>query len=411
MLRSYEFRLYPGAPQRRALDRVLEIHRQIYNAALQERREAWKRCHVSIRYTDQANQLPEIRQFDDDAAWLNYSSLQQTLRRLDKAFSAFFRRFQNGEKPGYPRLKGKGWFKSVTYIYGDGVRLRNGRLYIQNVGEVRIFQHRPISEGSRIKMAVLKRDCLGNWHVIFQVELPDVLFVPNGKPAVGMDMGLQYFLSLSTGEQVENPRWFREAEGSLAILQRQRSRCKPGSRQYRELRRQIAEWHQDIANRRKDFQHKLSRRLVSECGLIVREELNVNGLCRSQVSKSMGHAAWARFLMMLDYKAVSAGSRVIGVDPHGTSQACPMCGSVVPKSLSDRWHDCPDCGYAAPRDVASAQVILNRGLEWTSLGRSDRVKGSHQASPRGPSPRGACHSAMPGDIRGSSSPVAGSCLF
>ncbi len=378
MIRSFKYRLYPNTQQRRALDPILEIHRQLYNAALQERREAWKRCRVSICYTDQANQLKEIREFDEDAAWLNYSSIQQTLRRLDKAFEAFFHRVKNGDNPGYPRFKGKGQFKSVCYVYRDGLRLKDGRLYVQNVGEMRIFQHRPIHEDSEIKMAIVKRDRVGNWYVIFQVELPDVEFVPNGKPDVGLDIGLEYFLSLSTGEQIENPRWFREAEEKLALLYRKWSRCKDGSRRYKELTRQIAKFHQDIANRRRDFQHKLSCRLVNEFGLIVHEDLNVNGLCRSQVSKSMGDAAWAQFLMMLDYKAVSAGSRVIGIDPNGTSQICPMCGCVVPKSLSDRWHICPHCGYVAPRDVASAQVVLIRGLEWTSLGRSDRVKGSHQ---------------------------------
>ena len=386
MIRSYRFRLYPNTQQRRALDRILEIHRQLYNAALQERSEAWKRCHISIGYTDQANQLKDIRQFDDDAAWLNYSSTQQTLRRLDKAFEAFFRRVKNGEKAGYPRFKGKRWFKSVCYVYGDGIRLRNGRLYIQNIGEVRVFQHRPIPEDGQIKMGVLKRDRVGNWYVIFQIELPDVEFVPNGKPAVGVDMGLEYFASLSTGEQVENPRWFQEAEERLAGLQRQRSRCKRGSRRYRELTRQIAGLHQDVANRRRDFQHKLSHRLVSEFGLIAHEDLTVNGLCRSRVSKSMADAAWAQFLMMLDYKAASAGSQVIGVDPNGTSQLCPRCGCAVAKSLSDRWHICPHCGYVAPRDVASAQVILNRGRARTG-------------PPRKEFPRGTMRLVTPGSVR------------
>jgi len=361
MIRSFKYRLYPNTQQRQALNRILEIHRQLYNAALQERREAWKRCRVSISYTDQANQLKEIRRFDEDAAWLNYSSVQQTLRRLDKAFQAFFRRLKAGEKPGYPRFKGKGHFKSVCYVYGDGLRLRNGRLYVQNVGLVRIFQHRPIPDDGEIKTAILKRDRVGNWYVIFQVELPDVEFVPNGKPDVGIDMGLEYFASLSTGEQIGNPRWFREAEEELADLQRRRARCRRGSRRYRELTRRIAGLHQHIANRRRDFQHKLSRRLVEEFGLIFCEDLNVKGLCRSQVSKSMGDAAWAGFLSMLDYKAASAGSRVIYVSARGSSQECPACGCFVPKSLSDRWHICPHCGYVAPRDVAGAQVILIRG--------------------------------------------------
>jgi len=208
VLLSYKFRLYPNSSQRQALDRILEIHRQVYNAALKERRHAWKRCGVSIRYTDQANQLKHIRSFDHDVAWCNFSSLQQTLRRLDKAFQAFFRRVKAGETPGYPRFKGRGWFKSVCYVYGDGIRLKDGRVYVQKVGLVRLFQHRSIPDGGKIKMAILKRDRVGNWYIIFQVELPDVDIPLRDGPAVGIDMGLTHFATLSTGEMIENPRWF-----------------------------------------------------------------------------------------------------------------------------------------------------------------------------------------------------------
>jgi putative transposase len=162
MLLSYKYRLYPNNQQRQNLRRILEVHRQIYNDALQERREAWRKCGVSIRYNDQANQLKEIRSFDSDAVWCNYSSLQQTLRRLNKAFDAFFRRVKAGEKPGYPRFKGKGWFKSVSYVYSDGLRLHGNRLYVHNTGLVRMFRHREIPEDGVIKMAILKQDGLNN---------------------------------------------------------------------------------------------------------------------------------------------------------------------------------------------------------------------------------------------------------
>jgi putative transposase len=361
MLLSYKFRLYPNSDQRQALDRILEIHRQVYNAALQERRHAWKRCGASIHYADQANQLKEIRSFDDDAAWCNYSSLQQTLRRLDKAFQAFFRRVKAGETPGYPRFKGRGWFKSVCYVYDDGVRLKDGRVYIQNVGLVRLFQHRPIPDDGTIKMAILKRDRVGNWYVVFQVELPDVDIPLRDGPAVGIDMGLTHFATLSTGEMIENPRWFREAEGQLALLQRKRARHKRGSRRYRELSRQIRRLHEQVANKRRDFQHRLSARLVAEHALIAVEDLNVKGLCRSHVSKSIGDAAWAQFLSMMEYKAAKAGTLFVRINPNGTTQNCSVCGRHVPKTLSERQHTCPHCGFTAPRDVNAALNILDRG--------------------------------------------------
>ena len=378
MLLSYKFRLYPNTEQRQTLDRILETHRQVYNAALQERRDAWKRCGVSIRYTDQANQLKAIRSFDADIAWCNYSSLQQTLRRLNKAFEAFFRRIRaartgSSQKPGYPRFKGRNWFKSVCYVYGDGIKLRDGRLYVQNVGLMRLFQHRPIPDGSTIKMAVLKRDRVGNWYVILQVELPDLDIDHRKGPAVGIDMGLTHFATLSTGEMIENPRWFRKSEVKLALLQRKRARCRRSSHRYRELSRQIRRLHQHIANQRRDFQHKLSARLVREYGFIAVEDLNILGLCRSHVSKSMGDAAWAQFLHMLAYKAGRAGTLVEGINPDGTSQICsaPNCGRVVPKTLSDRQHICPHCGFTAPRDVNAALNILRLGFnQAASRGRA-----------------------------------------
>ena len=399
MLLSYKYRLYPNSKQHQALDRVLEIHRQLYNAALQERRAAWQKCRISLYYRDQANQLKELRTFDEEAAWLNYSSIQQTLRRLDKAFQAFFRRVKAGEEPGYPRFKGKGWFKSVCYVYGDGIRLKAGRLYVQQVGLLRIFQHRAIPDDAKIKMVILKRDKLGNWYVCLQLELPDPEPDDIMDPKVGLDMGLLSFATLSTGEQLDNPRWFRAAEAKLAVLQRHRARCRRGSRQYRELTRQMRRWHQHIANQRRDFpylrrdfpylrrdfpylrrdfHHKVSTELVRRFGLIAVEALNLSGLCRSHVSKSMGDAGWGYFLAMLSYKAENAGKTVVKVDPYNTSQCCSGCGCLVQKPLSERLHVCPDCGLVLDRDHNAALNILGRGQRLTvkcseasaSVGRS-----------------------------------------
>ena len=366
MKRSYKFRLYPTKEQADSLNFLLEQGRLLYNAALQERRDAWQFQKVSINYYHQANQLKDIRQDDPDGLGkLNYSACQQFLRRLDKAFKSFFRRCKLGQKPGFPRFKGKGWFSSLAFCYGDGLRLENDRLYVQNVGHIRIFQHRPIPNDSIIKQVIIKQDRLNNWYVIFQIELPDVAVVPNGKPEVGVDMGLEFFASLSTGEQIDNPRWFRTSEEKLATTQRKRSRTKKGSKRNKQLRYLVAKQHQHIANQRRDFQHKLSHRLVSEFGFIAVEDLNIKGLCRSHVSKSMGDAAWAQFIAMLSYKAWSAGSEVVEVDPRHTSQICPECGCIAKKSLSDRVHDCPHCGYVVPRDVAASQVILARGKAGT----------------------------------------------
>jgi putative transposase len=249
----------------------------------------------------------------------------------------------------------------VCYVYGDGIRLKDERLYVQNVGLVRLFQHRPIPDEGVIKMAVLKRDRVGNWYVVLQVELPDIDVTVRDGLAVGIDMGLTHFATLSTGEMIENPRWFRESENKLALLQRRRARCKRRSRRYRELNRQIRRLHEQIANQRRDFQHQLSTQLVQVYSLIAVEDLNVEGLCRSHVSKSMGDAAWTQFLSMPAYKAERAGTLLVRIDPNGTSQICSGCDRVVRKPLSERQHTCPHCGLTLPRDVNAALNVLARG--------------------------------------------------
>lgn len=347
-----------------AIRQAIEVwkHLPIYLwDALTERRLAWQMNRKNISYIDQCNQLKPIREFDAAAAFVNYTSIQQTLRKLDKAFDAFFRRVKAGEKPGFPRYKGKGWWKSIRYAYGDGVRLKCDRLYIQRVGDVRMFQHRPLPNGT-IKQVVIKRDNLGNWYAIFQVELPNVEPLTTPTQSVGIDMGLKYFAALSTGELIDNPRWFRVSESKLAKLQKMRSRCKKGSCRYKELTHQIRNLHQRIASQRLDFHHKLSRRLVDEYGVIFVEKLNIDSLCQSHVSKSMRDAGWGQFLLMLSYKSENDGGERAEVDARRTSQLCPMCGCAVEKSLSIRVHHCLNCSYIVPRDVAASQIIELRGL-------------------------------------------------
>jgi putative transposase len=377
---SYKHRLYPNRKQAEFLGRMLEIHRTVYNDALTERREAWKRCHISINYYAQANQLKEIRKFDEDMAWCNFTSLQQTLRQLRKSFDGFFRRVKAGEKePGFPRYKGRRWYKSICFVYGDGLRLQESKLFVHNVGLVRLFQHRPLPDESEIKMAILKRDSLGHWFVIFQLELPDAELAPSTERGVGIDVGLETFAALSTGELIGNPRWFRTAEEKLAALQRRRSRCTKGSCKYGEFTRQIRRLHEHTANQRRDFHHKESTRIVQRFGMVAVEDLNVKGLARSHVAKSIADAGWSGFVSMIEYKAANAGARFVKVNPNRTSQVCSGCGCYVLKALSVRVHSCRHCGTVLNRDVNAARNIL-------ALGHRAAVKCSAAQAVGGSSP-------------------------
>ena len=368
-----QYRLYPTKAQRHALEATLEWHRQLYNAALEERREAYRTRGMSVSYKMQADQLKALRREVQEVAFLNFSSMQQTLRRLDKAFKAFFARVKRGDRPGYARFKGKGWFKSVCYVYGDGTRLKDGRLYVQNIGLVRMFQHRPLPrpEGTSatVKMVVLKRDCVGNWYAVLQTELPDPEPAPHHGPTVGIDMGLEYFATLSTGEHLDNPRWYRQKEERLGALQKRRARCTRGSRQYRELTHLVRKTHEKIASIRRDFHHKASRLLVDTYALIAVERLNIKGLARSHVAKSIHDAGWAQFLFFLSYKAASAGSCVVEVEARHTSQICSGCGCRIPKSLGVRWHECAECGLSLQRDVNAARNVLSRASARTERPR------------------------------------------
>ena len=367
MRRSYKYRLYPNRSQAQALDAVLESHRRLYNLALRERRDVYEAEKRSISYGEQSARFKESRKALASFAALNFSSAQATLRRLDKAFKAFFRRVKAspGDAPGYPRFKAEGRFRTVEFpSYSDGCRLKdNGRLYLQNIGHIKIKLHRPV-KGS-IKTVSIKRSC-GKWYVIFSCDLGGAPEATAEEPAVGIDLGLKSFLVTSDGVSVEPPRYYRESQRKLRVAQRSVSRKKKGSNRCRKAQEKVAHLHEKTANQRRDFHHKQARKLVDTHGLIVHEALNIKGIARSRLAKSTHDAGWASFLNILSYKAEEAGAKVVAVDPRNTTQACSSCGSMpeVRKTLSDRTHVCP-CGYTENRDVNAALNIL-------SLGRSDQ---------------------------------------
>jgi len=342
---------------------MLETHRRLYNDALAYRIMMWKGYHrsesaISIQYS-----LKDLRIEDPYLAECNFNALGRTLRRLDRAYDAFFRRVKTGkESPGFPKFKSRKHFNSMGYTYNNGIRLKHGRLYIQKVGLIRIFLDRPLPENATPKAAVVKLEGQHRWHVIIQCELRDSQVEQVLDSSIGIDMGLEWFCALSTGELIENPRWRRKSESKLATLQKRQARCRSGSKQYRQLARQINTLYRRTASRRHDFHHKLSTRLAKEFGIIGAEDLNIKGLAKSHVRKSIGDAGWGAFLHMLEYKTQGHGSQLVRVDARGTSQICSECGCVVKKSLSERVHSCPECGYTAHRDVNAARVIKHRAL-------------------------------------------------
>jgi len=280
---------------------------------------------------------------------LNATSLQQMLRRLDKAFAAFFRRLKAGEAPGFPRFKGHQRFKSVEYRYGDGCKLRkkdNGqkRLYLQHVGEIKLVYHRPIPEGAVIRHVVVKR-VNDKWYVCLMLKLVEKEQKPNpkGRP-IGIDMGLRALLATSEGELIDNPRWLRGSLSRLRVAQRRVARRKKGSQRWRKAVRQVARLHEQIANQRNDYWHKLTRELAERHSLIAIEDLNLKFLNTNRhLALSSHDAGLGMFTRMLAYKVEETGGQLVAVNPAYTSQRCSRCGELVEKSLSVRVHRCPCC--------------------------------------------------------------------
>jgi putative transposase len=379
MLRTGKYLLRPNTEQVKQLDFLLWQSRLIYNAALEQRIKTYQETGQGVGCGAQCAHFRDLRRDNPTTlGLLNASSLQHLLRRLDKSFTAFFRRLKAGEKPGFPRFKSRQRFKSMEYTYGDGCKLRqdeHGRrsFYIQNVGEMRMCYHRALPEGANIKHAVVKQ-INGRWYVCLMLEVPTPATKrPPTGIQVGIDLGLKSLAALSTGELIANPRWLRGSLARLRRLQRHASRQVKGSLRQQETYRLISRLHERVSHQRADHLHKVSHRLVTENDLIAIENLTLGFMNRNDhLSLSSHDAGFGMFRQMLEYKAESAGVQVIAVNPSNTTQVCSGCGSMVPKGLSVRVHACPACGLVLDRDVNAARNILNLALQ-NPLGRSGQA--------------------------------------
>jgi len=363
-VRNYRFRIYPNKEQEQKLLAWLETCRWIYNTALAQRKEAWEREKRAITRAEQQVWLKEAKKTDERLREIHSQVAQEVLFRIERAFSAFFRRVKNGETPGYPRFKGRGRYKSLTFTQfgeGKGASFQGGKLKLSKIGLVKIKLHRQIP--GTVKTVIIKRDAAGRWWAIFAVEIKLAQQQIHTGPAAGLDAGLEKFAALSDGSIIENPRHLRKTEERLKRVQRELSRKEKGSRNRERARRKLAKLHAKVRSQRMDFLHKQSRKLVNTYSLIAVEELNIKGMAKNHhLAKSISDAGWGEFISMLEYKAEEAGAKLVKVNPSGTSQECSRCGMTVLKKLSERVHCCPYCGLTLDRDVNAARNILKRAL-------------------------------------------------
>ena len=362
MHKAFKYRLRPTAKQATTLALHLEECRMLYNHFVVERIQAYQDRGESLSLYDQHKRLPFLKTDRPTLAGVHSQVLQNVAVREDWAFQAFYRRCKDGgKKPGFPRFKGMGRYDSLTYPQDQGFGLQDGHVRLGKIGTIRAVVSRPL-EG-RPKTCTVRRAATGKWYatIVCAVQAQPL---PESANAIGIDVGLEKFATLSNGETIANPRFFRREEHELAKAQRKLSRAEKGTPARAKVRKVVARVHERIRFRRHDFAHQLARRLVNRFGRIAVEDLTINGMVPNPyLAKSIHDAAWSQFRQCLSYKAEEAGRTLVAVHPAYTSQDCSQCGHRLRKALSQRRHECPCCGLDIDRDENAARNICRLGLQ------------------------------------------------
>lgn len=369
MIKVIQVPLYLKPSQVTVLDKQLAAHRSLYNSCLAKHIEFYKAEGKSVGGFTMIKDFIPAKMVEDASLgldWIklcNYSSLQQTVRRLNKTFTAFFKSCKGGVKRGFPRFKNRDRFCTIEYSkHGDGWKIKGDSLYIQHLGMVKMAGHCNIKNS--VRMSITKRG--GKVFASFTVEETGVT-LPASDKSIGLDFGLKTFVTTSEGEKIESPKFHKATLKQEAKLHRRIHKAEKGSKARAKAKRSLQTHKRKEANRRKNFNHQLSRKLVNNYKVIVTEDLTMKDFVSDikNINRSYADVAWGQFTQFLRYKAENAGRVFIKVNPAYTTQECSSCGSLAPKLLTERWHEC-SCGYKEDRDINAAKNILRRGL--ASLG-------------------------------------------
>ena len=383
MLTTYQYKLNPTPKQVSTMEVWGELLRRHYNYALGQRLDGLRRtrCQIDrcsivcepiggipakVDYYSQASELRQTKELFPEYKNIYADCQQQNLMRLDKAWKRWLIPDKTGKRGGRPRFKKRGDICSFTFPRVNspkaGAHLTGNILKLSKIGEIEVILHRPIPDGFTIKQATLVRKADG-WYVSFSLEddtVPEPIPVDEIKSAVGIDVGLEKFLATSDGQAVVIPQFYRKSQQRLARQQRQLARMEKGSNNYQRQTNKVACLHLHVARERKEFHYQVAHWLCDQYDLVAFENLNIKGLARTRLAKSILDAAWGSFLNILQAVAVKRGKWALGDDPRGTSIECSSCGERVEKTLIDRVHDCPHCGLVIDRDCNSGKNILNR---------------------------------------------------
>jgi putative transposase len=367
MRKTFQYRIFPTAKQTTSLEQTISGCRWLYNHFLEQRKTAWGTEKKSLSRYDQSNTLKTLKQ---EHKFLNnvYSQvLQNVSMRIDLAFRAFFRRIKSGDKPGFPRFRGKVRYDSFTYTQA-GFKLLKSVVQLSKIGGVKIKLHRPIK--GIVKTCTIRRTPTGKWFVTFVCVIEHKPIEQPAEPSIGLDMGLEHFTTLSDGNHIENPRFFKKEEKALAKTQRKLSAQKKATKVRAKARKIVTRVHERINWKRHNFAHQEARKLVNRFNTIAVEDLSINDMQKNNfrsMNKSIGDAAWRMFLNCLSYKAEYAGQKLIQINPAYTSQTCSVCGNRQKLKLSDRMYHCPCCDLEINRDINAAINIKTLGLQRVGL--------------------------------------------
>lgn len=352
MNKTYKYRLKLSKEQKDRIDSWINTSRCVYNLALETKMYAYKSWKVNLSKFDLMKQLTECKQEHD---WMNdtpIDTLQNAIERMDSAYQSFFR------GGGFPKFARKGRYNSV--LFKSVKQVSDYVFKLPKIGTVSIFKDR--QPQGELRTATITR--VNNKYYISIVTKQEAVEQPAPNDnQVGVDMGISFFASLSTGEQIENPRHTLKYARKLRIAQRSLSRKKKGSVSRQKQRERVAKLHEKISNVRKDFLHKQSRKLVDGFGTIVVEDLKISNMVRfGNLSKHILDASWGEFFNQLAYKSEWGGGTFVKVDPKYTSQTCHDCGEVDKKSrVSQSKFVCTSCGTESNADVNASKNILGRG--------------------------------------------------
>ena len=358
----FQYRIYPTKKQLHKLNKTLEECRWLYNHLLERRKLLYEQAGTSLSLYQQQDTFGQLKHERPSLLSVHSQVLQNVAVRVYLAFKAFFRRVRaHAKERGYPRFKGPDRYDSFTFPQSGFSITHDERVVISKVGAIKMVYHRPMP--GKIKTLTIHRSATGKWYACFSVEC-EPLRLPQRAEQVGIDVGLKTFATLSTGEEIANPRFFRQEEKALAKVQRKHSKLDRGTSERRKHRKAVARVHERIAWRRGNFTHQQSRQIVNRFGIIAVEDLTVNRMMHNHcLAKSIADASWSAFFSQLTSKAAEAGRQLVKVNPAYTSQTCSVCGHRHPMPLSERIFDCPCCHAHLDRDLNAARNILGLGLQ------------------------------------------------